>query len=206
MGEEDKIIIRTVNLSADDQTQLLPLWAGMLDEQQARTLVSRTLSNADRFDRPFGLPACPSPPTKAAEALCLSVHLPWNQFVIEGMLAYGYQSEATRLFAHLMNGIIQNLQENNAFYERYNAEVGTGVGERNALVGLAPVGLFLQILGVRILSSTRVRLEGVNPFPWAVKLRYRGLEVERGMSTTKITFPNGKQAEVTDEAPCIVSI
>ncbi|RLD06213.1 MAG: hypothetical protein DRI32_02940 [Chloroflexi bacterium] len=206
VGEEDKIIIRTVNLSADDQTQLLPLWAGMLDEQQARTLVSRTLSNADRFDRPFGLPACPSPPTKAAEALCLSVHLPWNQFVIEGMLAYGYQSEATRLFAHLMNGIIQNLQENNAFYERYNAEVGTGVGERNALVGLAPVGLFLQILGVRILSSTRVRLEGVNPFPWVVKLRYRGLEVERGMSTTKITFPNGKQAEVTDDAPCIVSI
>ena len=206
VGAEDKIIIRTVKLSADDQTQLLPLWAEMLDEQQARTLVSRTLLNADRFDRPFGLPACPSPPTKAAEAICLGVHLPWNQFVAEGMLAYGYQSEATRLFAHLMGGIIQNLRENNAFYERYNAEVGTGVGERNALVGLAPVGLFLQILGVRIISSTRVRLEGVNPFPWTVKLRYRGLEIEREMSKTKITFPHGEQVEVTDEAPCIVSI
>ena len=206
VGDEDKIVIRTVNLSSDDHTQLLPLWAEMVDEQQARTLVSRTISNAEKFDRPFGLPACPSPPTKAAEATCLSVHLPWNQFVVEGLLAYGYQREATRLFSHLMHGILQNLKDNNAFYQRYNAEVGTGIGERNALEGLAPVGLFLQILGVRIISSTRVRLEGQNPFPWAVTVRYRGLVVKREMQKTEITFPNGERVRVTDEAPCTVSI
>jgi len=206
VDDEDKIVIRTVDLSADDQTQLLPLWTEMLDEDQARTLVSRTIANAEKFDRPFGLPACPSPPTQTATATCLSVHLPWNQLIAEGLLAYGYQKEATRLFVHLMHGILQNLKTNNAFYQRYNAEVGTGIGERNALEGLAPLGLFMQILGVRIISSTKVRLEGQNPFAWGVTLRYRGLVIKREIQKTEITFLNGEHVEITDDAPCIVSI
>ncbi len=206
VGAEDKVIIRTVDLSADDQTQLLPLWAEMLDENQARTLVSRTIANAEKFDRPFGLPACPSPLSQAATATCLSVHLPWNQLIAEGLLAYGYRKEATHLFVHLMHGILQNLKANNAFYQRYNAEVGTGIGERNALEGLAPVGLFMQILGVRIISPTKVRLEGENPFAWGVTLRFRGLVIKREMQKTEITFPNGEQVEITDDAPCVVSI
>jgi len=204
--EEDKIIIRTVDLTADDQTQLLPLWAGMMEEQQASTLVSRTIANAQKFDRPFGLPACPTPPTKSAEATCLSVHLPWNLLVIEGLLVHDYGKQATRIFVHLMNGIVQNLKNNHAFYRHYNAEVGTGIGERNALAGLAPTGLFLQIAGVQIISPTKVRLAGKNPFPWDITIRYRGMRIKRLANKTEITFPKGEQAEVTDESPCIVSI
>ena len=204
--DDDKVIIRSVDLSGDDQTQLLPLWAGMMDERQVNALVHRTLSNAEKFDRPFGLPACPIPPTKEAEAICQSVHLPWNQLVIEGLMRYGYESVATRIFAHLMQGILQNLRQNNAFYQHYNAEVGTGVGERNALIGLAPTGLFLELLGVRIISDTRVALERQNPFPWAVTVRYRGLEIKREAQRTTITFAKGEQVEVTDELPCVVSL
>jgi hypothetical protein len=74
------------------------------------------------------------------------------------------------------------------------------------LDGLAPVGLFLQVLGVQILSPTRVRLEGENPFPWEVTVRYRGLKVVRGLNSTVITFPNGKSLTVTDLSPCVVEI
>ncbi len=206
IDKKDKVIIRSVDLRTEDHTQLLPLWAEMMDENKARTLVSRTVCNAEKFARPYGLPACPTPPTKTAEATCLSVHLPWNLLVAEGLLAYGYKDEATRLFAHFMNAIIQNLKENNAFYESYNAEVGTGLGERNALTGLVPLGLFLEILGVRIISDKKVRLEGVNPFPWAVTVRYRGLVIKREMHKTEITFPNGKQAQITDDVPCLISV
>ncbi len=206
LEENDKVIIRSVDLSGDDQSLLLPLWAGLADEKQANALVNRTLLNAEKFDRPFGLPACPVPPTKEAEATCQSVHLPWNQLVIEGLLSYGYETEATRFFAHLMQGVLQNLRNNNAFYQYYNAEVGTGVGERNALSGLAPTGLFLELLGVRILSDTRVKLERQNPFPWAVTVRYRGLTIKREAHRTTITFANGEQVEVADEVPCIVSL
>jgi hypothetical protein len=206
LEDQDRIILRSVDLSGDDQTQLLPLWAGLADEKQAKALVNRTLLNAEKFDRPFGLPACPIPPTKEAEATCQSVHLPWNQLVIEGLLRYGYETEATRFFAHLMQGILQNLRQNNAFYQYYNAEVGTGVGERNALTGLTPTGLFLELLGVRILSNTRVRLERQNPFPWAVTVRYRGLTIKRTRERTTVTFPKGEQVEVADEVPCTVSL
>ena len=33
----------------------------------------------------------------------------------------------------IMTAIIQNLKQNRAFYARYHAEKGTGIGERNAL-------------------------------------------------------------------------
>ena len=115
-----------------------------------------------------------------AEAVSQAVHLPWNLFICEGLLKYGFRSDAARLVAHIMTGIIQNLKQNRAFYARYHAEKGTGMGERNALNGLAPVGLFLRVLGVEILSGTRVKLEGTNPFPWDVTINYKGLESDTG--------------------------
>ena len=81
----------------------------------------------------------------------MSVHLPWNQLIGEGLLAYGFRAEATRLTAHLMNAVIQNLKQNRAFYQRYHAETGAGIGERNSLHGFVPVGLFMRTLGVAIL-------------------------------------------------------
>jgi hypothetical protein len=74
------------------------------------------------------------------------------------------------------------------------------------LSGFAPVGLFLQVLGVQILSPRRVRLEGENPFPWEVTIRYRGLKVVRGLDKTDVVFANGKSVSVTDTSPCIVEL
>ena len=105
-----------------------------------------------------------------------------------------------------MTAIIQNLKQNRAFFARYHAEKGTGIGERNALSGLAPVGLFLKILGVEILSATRVKLEGENPFPWDVTIQYKGLKVIRGQQKTEVVFANGKSVTVTDLEPTIISL
>jgi hypothetical protein len=108
--------------------------------------------------------------------------------------------------AHFMTALIQNLKQNRAFYARYHAERGTGLGERNALNGLAPVDLFLRVLGVEILSSTRVRLEGTNPFPWDVTINYKGLKVVRGQEKTEVIFANGKSVTVVDIEPVVVSL
>ncbi len=201
----DKVIVRTLDYTGEDHTLLLPLWAGVPDLQQAQVMIGRAVLDAGRFDRPFGLPACPLLPTPEAASVNLAVSLPWNQLVCEGLLAYGFRVEAARLVARLMNGVIQNLKQNRAFYQYYHAETGNGLGERNALSGLAPVGLFLQVLGVQVLSSTRVRLEGKNPFPWAVTIQYRGLKIVRGLEKTEITFPNGKTITVTEPGALIVA-
>ena len=94
------------------------------------------------------LPAPRLPTNPKQEAVSQAVHPLWNLFIGEGLLHYGFRSDAARLVAHLMTGIVQNLKQNHAFYNRYHAENGTGMGERNSLHGLAPVDLFLRALGV----------------------------------------------------------
>jgi hypothetical protein len=208
LEEGDTVIVSTLDFTSEDHTLFMPLWAGVPDEQRAQTMIGRALLDASRFNRPFGIPACPVSPSghMEAESVSLAVHLPWNLFICEGLLRYGFRTDAARTVAHLMTAVIQNLKQNSSFYARYHAENGNGIGERNALNGLAPVGLFLQVLGVQVLSPTRVRLEGETPFPWEVTVRYRGLKVVRGLNSTVVTFPNGKSVTVTELSPCVVEM
>jgi hypothetical protein len=206
LDAKDKVIVHRPDYTGEDHTLMLPLWAGVPNVQQTQVMIGRNILNAERFNRPFGIPACPSVPNAEADATFSSVYLPWNQLICEGMLAYGFRQEAARLVAHLMTGVILNLKQKHAFYQRYHAETGLGLGERNAVSGLAPVGLFLQVLGVQVLSSTSVRLEGENPFPWPVTVQYKGLKIVRGLDRTEVRFPNGKSVVVDDPAPCIVSL
>jgi len=228
LDEKDRVVVKTVDTTGEDLTLALPLWAGIPTKQRAQAMVGRTLMEPDRFERPFGMPAVPlasetsitrpgkspekngsavDPDDKSeADVVWMSVHLPWNELIGEGLVRYGFRAEAVRLTAHLMNAVILNLKQNHAFHQRYHAERGTGIGERNSLQGLAPVGLFLQALGVAVFSATRVRLEGKNLFPWPITIKYRGLTVVRGLDRTVVTFPNGQSATVRDKAPCIVSM
>jgi hypothetical protein len=204
----DTIVISTLDFTSEDHTLFMPLWAGVPDDQRAQIMIGRALLDAGRFNRPYGIPACPVAPSghPEAESVSLAVHLPWNLFICEGLLRYGFRSDAARLVAHMMTAVIQNLKQNQAFFARYHAESGNGIGEHNALTGFAPVGLFLQVLGVQILSPVRVRLEGENPFPWEVTVRYRGLKVVRGLNKTIVTFPNGKSVIVTELSPCVIEM
>jgi hypothetical protein len=205
LEENDRFIVRTVDMTGEDITLFTPLWAGIPDQQRAQVMIGRSLLDAERFDRPYGIPALSFIPAAKADSVAMSVHFPWNQLVGEGLLAYGFRNEAARLTVHLMNAAIHSLKKNRAFYQRYHAETGSGLGERGSLSGLAPVGLFLQTLGVTILSSTRVRLEGKNPFAWPVTIQYKGLKIIRGHEETQITFANGRSIAVTDIAPLMVS-
>src|SRR5574340_153360 len=213
LNEKDRAVVRTVNTSGEDITLFTPLWAGAPEAGEARALMKRLTQDEQSFARPFGIPALAASPSAAragtreqqeADGLAMSVHLPWNQLVGEGMLAYGFREEAAQLTTRLMNAVVRGLKEHAAFYERYHAVTGAGIGERGSLVGATPVGLFLQALGVAILSPDSVRLEGVNPFPWPVTLVYRGLRVVRGLESTEIKFPNRPAITVTDPEPCVV--
>lgn len=202
----DKINVRVVDTTGEDITLGLPLWANAVEKQHAYALVGRNIMTAERFDRPFGLPSLPFTLNKETEIVSSSVNLPWNTMIAEGLLDYGFRTEATRLTAHLMSAVIQNLKQNKTFYQRYHAEKGTGIGERNALTGFAPVGLFMQALGVTIYSATKIKLEGKNLFPFAVTIKYKGLTIVRTAEQTTVTFENGESVIVKDEAPCLVEM
>jgi hypothetical protein len=212
LGDDDTVTVSTLDFTTEDHTLFMPLWAGVPDEGHAQIMIGRALLDSKRFHRPFGVPACPSlsivsaQDKPEAESVSQAVHLPWNLLICEGLLKYGFRSDAARLVVHNMSAIIQNLKQNRAFYARYHAEKGTGIGERNALSGLAPVGLFMKVLGVEILSATRVKLEGDNPFPWDVTIGYKGLKVIRGTNKTEVVFANGKSVVITGSEPTVVEL
>ncbi len=205
LNRQDRILIQTVDLTIADHTLLLPLWAGIPDKLDAQALVYRTILDANQFDHPYGIPAMSHLSIQDADPVCNSVHLPWNHLIGEGLLAYGFRREAVRLTAHIMSAVIQNLKRSQSFYRTYHAETGAGLGERNTLQGLAPLGLFMAALGVEIQSPSRVILTGENLFPWPVTVKYRGLTVARLMGKTEVTFPNGQPVILNDPTNAIVS-
>jgi hypothetical protein len=105
-----------------------------------------------------------------------------------------------------MQAAIQTLKNEGCFRRFYQAETGSGQGERDALDGLPPLGLFLDTLGVRLLSPYRAALAGPNPFPWPVTVKYRGLTVLRQKDKTLVVFPDGQSVSIGDPAPRVVAL
>jgi hypothetical protein len=193
------------NYSGEAISCFLPLWAEIPNLRRAQNLVNRSLLAAERFGRPFGIPACPGAPDPQTENDCQAVHLPWNLLIGEGLLAYDLREQAAQLTARLMSAVIASLKKQRAFAQAYHAESGAGLGERNALQGLAPLGLFLDVLGVEIQSPGRVALHGKNPFPWPVVVKYRGLTVTRQTEQTRIVFPQGQIVLLDDPSETVVT-
>ncbi len=203
---EDKIQIYTAGYDILDQSCLLPLWSGIPNHERASALITRTILNPARFWRPAGIPACMDPPTSSDAMVCQSANLIWNNLIGEGLLRYGYREAAAELVQHIMNGIVQNLKQEKAFRRFYHAETGQGMGELNALQGLAPLNLFLETLGVRLFSTQRVMLSGFNPFPWPITVKYRGLTVLRMKDKSTVIFPDGQAITIDDPSPQVISL
>lgn len=196
LGSGDEIQIHSAGFDAQDLTNLIPLWAGMAPEKKARRLVRATLTKSNRYWREFGLPARIPNRRRPSSWHYQQVNLSLCVLLGEGLLAYGYRSEAAELLTRLMNVIVRSLKKEACFRQQYHATTGEGLGERNALMGLAPIGLFLEILGVHLFSPTRVMLDGINPFPWPVTVKYLGLTILRGQDKTQVIFPDGQTVSV----------
>ena len=215
LEKPDRVSISVMDFSAEDVTLFLPLWAGIPNARRAQNIVKRTLFASDRFGRLFGIPVCTASSSPESSPTCHAVHLPWNALIGEGLLGYGLQAEAARLTAQLMTAVIQNLKQQHAFARAYHAESGAGMGERNPIQGLAPLGLFLGTLGVRIEMpggssgssiGQRVVLSGKNPFPWPVTVKYRGLSITRYAEQTVVVFPDGQTVTLNDPTDAVIPV
>ncbi len=206
IGSEDQVTVQVIDFTIQDQTLLLPLWAGIPDQNRAETLVKQTITDDTRFWHPYGIPAYVHDHTDLDIDTCHYIHLPWNNLIGEGLVKYEYHEEAVKLFTRIMTAIVENLKNSKAFFQYYHSQTGQGFGEQNALSGLPPLGLFLDILGVQILSSRRVFLKGYNPFPMPITVKFRGLTILRESKQTKITFPGGQTAVIRNPKPRLVTV
>lgn len=205
LGANDYLNVYSVGFHQLYYTSLLPLWAGIPAPERAQELVEGSLLNPFKFWRTHGIPACAVPPSEAA-TVCDCASPAWNALLGEGLLAYGYRREAADLCTRLVNTIIENLKREAAFRRLYRVESGLGQGERDALTGLAPLGFFLDTLGIRLVSSHKVAVAGFNPFPWPVTVKYRGMTVLKQREKTTVVFPDGQTVNIDDPAPRIVAL
>lgn len=192
VGMDDRIQVHTAGLSLPDLTNLFPLWAEIPGKERAGRMIARTLKNPGRFWQSFGLTSCIVNRKRPESDVCKRTNLLWCQLIGEGLVAYGHRADAAALVAHLMKGIIRSLKKESCFRQQYDAISGQGFGERNAVSGLAPLGLFLNTLGIQLISPIKIRMEGLNPFPWPVTIKYRGLTILRGKNKTQVIFPDGQ--------------
>jgi hypothetical protein len=202
----DSIDLRSVGYAGSDHTLLLPLWAGIPTAERLKALVKKTITSPKRFWQPYGIPASSRKPGKNDDHTGQEIHIEWNTMIGEGLANSGHRKEAAQLVTRLMKAVVKSLKQDGGFRRYYSAQTGQGIGEKNALEGLAPLGLFLETLGVRLISPTRVALSGSNPFPWPVTVKYRGLSVFRQSDKTMVIFPGGQTVNVNKPDPQVVSL
>ncbi len=203
---EDQVIVQTVDFRHHDQTLFLPLWAGIPEQGQAEAMIRNHLMRPTRYWQSYGLSACAVSqcPDPAAAPIYETAWMPWNSLMGAGLVQYGYRELAAELVSRLMDSVVRNMRAQGGFPKNHHAKTGRGTGDRNALTGLPPLSLFLETLGVDLFSPWKVGLNGRNPFPWPVRIRHRGLVIDRDQQATEITFPDGQTVHVDQPETCII--
>ena len=219
---DDRFLIETADYSQADISCLLPIWTGHINKEILSALIENQL-DLSAPDFSSGIPEAlrrplPTPdlakqsaerPARSAElripeGLVQQVNILWNTLIIDGLVREGFTENAVKIFTNLMSAIIHGLKDYNGFYSAHEVVSGYPKGQPNAIPGLAPVGLFLKIVGIKLLSPNQVVIWDSNPFPWPIEVRWQGLWVRREGEQTHIIFPDGTQYQSQATKPLVV--
>ncbi len=190
-----------------DQTCLLPLWSGVPDERLASNVIEQTLLASDQFWRKYGLSSCSAKdPAYATDSVqgAASVWMLANLMLGEGLVDYGYLPQAAELVGRLVAACLGALVRDKSFRETYHPDQELAMGARDHAGGVAPLSLFLYVLGVKLISPHKVILRGQNPFPWPIRMRWQGLEINWNKTAATVRFADGAEVKVEGEQPQVV--
>lgn len=199
LDEADRVLLTTLDFSMEDLSLYLPLWARLLPTTKAEKQIEAQF--LPRYMREFGVPLISPDTTHPDSQPVFQSQLPWVTLMGHGILNYNYQVQAAEIFTRIMNAVLSQFNRTLQFGEKYDTESGFALGRPNSLSGLVPVGLFLQTAGIRSLGDLTAELEGNNPFPWPVTVKYKGMTILRDSEETTIGFPSGETIKVQGEGP-----
>lgn len=114
---------RPNDLKRDEIIGFLPLWAGVVDENRARTLVEK-LTDPNQFWRRHGIPSLSAKDTYYNDKGYWNgpVWLPWNYLIFRGLKDYGYHQEAAELTERVAAVMISQLKQNHNLWEFYSPD------------------------------------------------------------------------------------
>ncbi len=202
---EDQLFAQTADLTHLDYTLLMPLWARAVSESKAKIMTNLTIMNKKRFLCSYGLRPCSN--DQQSDEISVeytTISFPWISQVLDGLVKYGEQKKAAEIYSRLMKAVASSFEKDLALHQHYHSETGKPFGPKNTLTSLMPIGSFLEILGVKVISPTLVEITGTNPFPWPVTIKYRGLTVVQQEKKALIIFSDGQSVTVDNSQPHLV--
>lgn len=203
-GENDRIQVNTQDFRAEDISLYLPLWAELMPDPLADIMIEKQIM--PRYLREFGIPLT-TPDTLLPDGVSdLICDLPWILPIVQGLLAYHHQMEAAEILTRIMSAFVLQIKQSLQTGEYFDTETGLAGGKMNALNGLAPAGLFLNVVGIQKFENGRVELVGENPFPWPITVKYKGMTITRKKEESTITFPSGETITVHGSGPHQISL
>lgn len=201
---EDRFVLETADFAQPDITCLLPL----LTDAPTSEMLEKVIANKNIIPEnniSFGLPETWKTRHELPPALTIRNNILWNTLIIEGLLQSKQYDLAGSAFSHLMIMVSSGLTHHDGFFPFYNSKDGLPAGNRNALAGLAPLGLLLELAGIRILSPKRVVLWKHFALANPLKVHWQGLSIYKDSSLVKVIFPDGTHFTGTVEEPIVVS-
>ncbi|HEX2979304.1 MAG TPA: hypothetical protein VHO48_03465 [Anaerolineaceae bacterium] len=206
LTDADRARLFSVDYTQEDCCLYLPIWGLIPSAERAGQIVAGPLADPERYGNPLGIPLFPGSAGLDSAGKVSPISMLWNGLIGEGLMDYGFRAETAGLLSKLLTTIAEYLRREGSFHSVYAANGGKAPGFPNHLHGLAPVRLFLETLGVRLISPWKVIITDFNPFPEPVTVKYRGQIITRGEKQTRIDFPDGQSTLVSEPGTHLVSL
>jgi len=116
-----------------DFSTLLPLFAGVANEQQAKRLVEEHLLNPEEFATKYPIPSlAKNEEGYSSSRIWLGGNLPqMTTLVVDGLMRYGYENEARRIAKQMLEMASKNVQASGHLHELNDSETGEGIGHED---------------------------------------------------------------------------
>jgi hypothetical protein len=188
-----RIRVETVDTTRLDIDAVLPLWSGGIPENRAKAL-AEMVTDQKHFWRANGVTMCSAQdaafdPSNADGSG--GVWPFWLTLVGEGLLDNDYTKQALELVNNLVKTQMTVLDSQGHFSEFYHSDQPEGAGERGHLAGIVPLHLLARLIGVRIINSGMVWVDGTFGWGKTIKITQHGVMVKRTSGGTAIKFPSG---------------
>lgn len=188
-----RVDVHTLDTTRLDINAIVPFWSASVPIEHAQKLTA-LLKDPDHFWRESGVSMNSAQDSNydARNADGSGGVWPyWLTLTGEALIEAGDMQGAAELVQRIMHVQTQVLKTNKRFSEFYNSDQAEGLGEGSNVGGIVPLHLLLRVLGIRVVSSSKVWVGGEFSWGKAITLRQHGVVVERQPQETTVTFPNG---------------
>jgi len=193
-----RVFVQTVDLTRIDINALLPLWSGLIPDDNAQKIAALAFDKK-RFLCPNGITMTDQQgdlfdPTNAEGAGGIWFY--WQTLLGEALLNAGYGDKVTELVKNHLKLLTDVLVRHHEFAQFYDSDQSIPLGEKGHIAGIAPLHLLHRLMGVQILSHQRVCIAAEFAWGRGITIRQHGVYVRRTNKGVKIEFASGHTRQI----------